>query len=110
MCEDAGRPEFYLGNRLDTSRYQQDGAWGHHENDYGLDGAVAGTRNSPGNCVINCHNDNETYSFHPGGATHGMTDGSVQFLSASITPQVYAALITAQGGGRTPAEIAPLTE
>lgn len=110
MCEDAGRPEFYLGRTLNTTRYLRDGGWGHHENDYGLDGAIAGTEASPGNCVINCHNNNETYSFHTGGATHGMADGSVQFLSASISPQVYAALITAQGNGRTPAEISPQTQ
>ena len=110
MCEDAGRPEQYIGRTLDSTRYLRDGGWGHHENDYGLDGAIAGSRSSPGNCVINCHNDNETYSFHTGGATHGMTDGGVQFLSATISPQVYAALITAQGNGRTPAEVSPQTQ
>jgi hypothetical protein len=39
-----------------------------------------------------------------------MTDGGVQFLSATISPQVYAALITAQGSGRTPAEVSPQTQ
>jgi hypothetical protein len=38
----------------------------------------------PGNCVINCHNNNETFAFHPGGATHGFTDGSVRFLSETF--------------------------
>jgi len=109
MCEDAGRPDFYIGNKIDTTRKLNDGGWGHHENDYGLDGAISGGRTSPGNCVINCHNDNETYSFHTGGATHGFTDGSVRFLSQSISPQTYAALITASGAGRTPAEVSPST-
>ncbi|MFN9433812.1 MAG: DUF1559 domain-containing protein, partial [Planctomycetota bacterium] len=109
MCEDAGRPEFYIKGRLDTSRRQNEGAWGHHENDYGLDGAISGTRTAPGNCVINCHNDNETYSFHGGGAMHAMTDGSVQFTSETISPQVYAALLTARGSGLTAAELAPGT-
>jgi prepilin-type N-terminal cleavage/methylation domain-containing protein len=108
LCESAGRPEFWIGGARDSSRSQQDGGWGHHENDYGLDGAVSrNNRSSPGNCVINCHNDNETYAFHTGGANHVMADGSVRFIRDSITPQTYAALITAQGGGLTPAEISP---
>lgn len=108
MCECAGRPDYYIGNKKNSTRYLSDGGWGHHENDYGLDGAISSTdTSSPGNCVINCHNNNETFSFHTGGATHGMTDGSVRFLSASVSPQIYAALITASGSGRTPAEIAP---
>lgn len=111
MCEDAGRPDYYVGGKKDSSRSLSDGGWGHHENDYGLDGAISSTNTSaPGNCVINCHNNNETYSFHSGGATHGMTDGSTQFISASITPQIYAALITASGGGRTAAEVSPTFE
>lgn len=107
LCEDAGRPDFWISGRRDPSRTLNDGGWGHHENDYGLDGAIDGTRTSPGNCVINCHNDNETYAFHPGGATHGFTDGSVRFLSESISAQIYAAFITAQGSGMTPAEVSP---
>lgn len=111
VCEDAGRPEFWIGNRLDSSRQQNEGGWGHHEADYGLDGAISKTnRGSPGNCVINCHNDNETYAFHPGGASHVFGDASTGFLSEEITPQVYAALITAAGGGLTPSETSPNRE
>ncbi|MBL8853816.1 MAG: DUF1559 domain-containing protein [Planctomycetaceae bacterium] len=107
FCEDAGRPEFWVQGRLDSSRQNNDGAWGDHRSDYGLDGAVAGSTTSPGNCVINCHNDNETFSFHPGGAQHVFGDGSTGFLSEELTAQVYAGLITAKGGGLTTAETAP---
>ncbi|MBX9626989.1 MAG: DUF1559 domain-containing protein [Gemmataceae bacterium] len=108
LSECAGRPTLYVGGRADASQPLNDGGWGHHENDYGLDGAVSKTdRRSPGNCVINCHNDNETYSFHPGGAMHVFTDGSVRFVRETITPQSYAALITAAGGSMTPAEVNP---
>jgi prepilin-type N-terminal cleavage/methylation domain-containing protein len=111
LCESAGRPQYYIGGTADSSRVQNDGGWGHHENDYGLDGAVSKTnRASPGNCVINCHNDNETYSFHSGGANHVFTDGSVRFVRESISPQSYAALITASGGGMTAAEVSPNTD
>lgn len=107
MCEDAGRPDLWVQGKRITPGILNDGGWGHHENDYGLDGAVSGTRTSPGNCVINCHNDNETYSFHTSGAMHAMADGSVQFTSANISPQVYAALLTARGSGMTPSELSP---
>jgi len=111
ICEDAGRPEFWVGGRLDTSRRLNDGGWGHHEADYGLDGAISKTdARGPGNCVINCNNNNETYAFHPGGAQHVFGDASTGFLSEEITPQVYAALITAKGGGLTPAETSPSRE
>jgi len=111
LCEDAGRPFYYVGGRLDSSRMLNDGGWGNHENDYGLDGAVSKTdTSSPGNCVVNCHNNNETYAFHTGGAMHAFTDGSVRFVKESISPQTYAALITAQGGGMTSSEVSPTTD
>lgn len=111
LCESAGRPIYYVGGKVDPSRTLNDGGWGHHENDYGLDGAVSkDDPTSPGNCVINCHNDNETYSFHTGGAMHAFADGSVRFIKDSITPQTYAALITAKGAGMTPSETAPLSD
>jgi prepilin-type N-terminal cleavage/methylation domain-containing protein len=110
LCESAGRPDGYTGGGRD-GRTHSDGGWGHHENDYGLDGAVSKTsRSSPGNCVINCHNDNETYAFHPGGAMHVFADGSVRFVRESIAPQTYAALITARGAGLTAAETSPNTD
>jgi prepilin-type N-terminal cleavage/methylation domain-containing protein len=108
VCEDAGRPDTYLGGTRTGTGNRGDGAWGNHENDYALDGIVSKTdARSPGNCVINCTNNNETYSFHPGGAMHVFADGSVRFIRESIAPQTYAALITAAGGGLTPAEVSP---
>jgi len=108
LCEDAGRPDYYIGGRLASSNTRTDGGWGNHENDYGLDGAVSKTSDSsPGNCVINCHNNNETYAFHTGGAMHVFTDGGVKFIRETISGQTYAALMTCQGGSLTPAETSP---
>jgi len=116
LCEDAGRPDRWIKGRLVSQGTRNDGGWGDHESDYGLDGVTVNTAVSPptstgrGNCVINCDNDNETYSFHTGGAMHVFADGSVRFVTETISPQNYAALITAQGGGLTPAETSPTTD
>ncbi|MBY0457318.1 MAG: DUF1559 domain-containing protein [Gemmataceae bacterium] len=111
LCESAGRPDYYRGGALVSAGTRNDGGWANHENDYGLDGAVSKTNDSsPGNCVINCHNNNETYAFHTGGANHVFADGSVRFIRESISPQTYAALITARGGSLTAAEISPNTD
>jgi len=52
----------------------------------------------PGPCGINCSNDYGFYSFHAGGANAAFADGSVHFLSTSVTIQTLAALITYNGG------------
>ena len=112
ISEDAGRPDRYI--RRTKVGSQNDGGWGDPSSNYGLDGVTinsAGTGvTGIGNCVINCDNDNETYAFHTGGAMHVFTDGSVRFIKESISPQTYAALITAQGGSLTAAETSPNTD
>ena len=52
----------------------------------------------PGPCAINCTNDREVYSFHPGGANAVFADGSVHFLKASIDIRIFAHLVTRAGG------------
>ncbi len=106
LCESAGRPEYYIGRTL-QARELTDGGWGNHENNYGVDGAILGTDTSPGNCMINCHNDGETYAFHSGGANHAFADGSTHFLSETISATVYAAFVTARGESLTAAEVSP---
>jgi prepilin-type processing-associated H-X9-DG protein len=46
---------------------------------------------APDHCVINCNNyGSNFYSFHPGGVSVAMGDGSVRFLKATIaTDTVY---------------------
>ena len=52
----------------------------------------------PGPCAINCTNDHEVYSFHPGGANAVFADGSVHFLKASLDIRIFARLATRAGG------------
>ena len=47
--------------------------------------------------AVNCTNDREVYSFHPGGANVVLADGSVRFLAA-IDIRVFARLVTRAGG------------
>jgi hypothetical protein len=47
--------------------------------------------------MINCHNANEIYSFHVGGALFAFVDGSVQFVSETTDLEIQAALLTRAG-------------
>ncbi len=54
------------------------------------------TTNGP--CAINCNNQGDIYSFHPGGANIGMADGSVHFVASGISIVTLASLVTKAGG------------
>ena len=134
IAEDAGRPDLYVKGRkvegytgvyspdpaapntYTKSAPQTDGGWANPDANYGADGANFDLTTSPyrvtepGNQVINAHNNNETYAFHPGGANHAFADGSVHFLKESISGQTYSALITARAQGLSAAETAPQFE
>jgi prepilin-type processing-associated H-X9-DG protein len=47
---------------------------------------------------VNCTNNRQPYSFHPGGANFLFADGSVHFLPAAIDIRMLAALATRAGG------------
>jgi hypothetical protein len=51
---------------------------------------------------MNCTNDGEVYSFHPGTASIAIADGSVRSVSQGIDIRIFARLITA--AGREPVE------
>ena len=52
----------------------------------------------PGPCAVNCTNDHEVYSFHPGGDNAVFADGSVCFLNGNIDIRILGRLVTRSGG------------
>jgi prepilin-type N-terminal cleavage/methylation domain-containing protein len=121
MIECAARPQLWQKGRLvpdsdpppprtwSTSSerpFITGGAWASHNKGFSIDGAALdGTTNSgPGPCAINCSNDNEPYSFHPGGCYGLFTDGSVRWLNQNMPIQTLVDITTVAGGEPTPGE------
>ncbi len=48
--------------------------------------------------MFNCHNSNEIYSLHPGGAMYAFGDASVHFLGDDLDPEVFVSLFTRSAG------------
>jgi prepilin-type processing-associated H-X9-DG protein len=47
-----------------------------------------------GGQMMNCHNNNEIYSFHNGGCNFAFGDGSVHFIQENIDPEEFVSLFT----------------
>jgi prepilin-type N-terminal cleavage/methylation domain-containing protein/prepilin-type processing-associated H-X9-DG protein len=105
VVECAGRPLVFRIGRADTSVSNDQGiGWVDSEGPFSLDGAnndgtVEGCTPA-GGCVfaINKRNNNEPYSFHPGGAHMLFTDGHAALLKDTIALPVMAALCTRSAG------------
>jgi len=105
VVECAARPLVYRNTtaRPDLSN-DQGICWADSEGPFSFDGASAdGTKEGCGpangcTSAMNRKNDNEPYSFHPGGACILFADGRVQFMNQSIPLMTFAALCTANAG------------
>lgn len=99
IAEDAGRPNLYRKG-ADSGGLTADG-WGWADPDCGfsLDGvSPTDLITTGGTCIMNCTNDSEFYSFHSGGMNACLADGSVRFISQSVSPATLGALVTKRGG------------
>jgi prepilin-type N-terminal cleavage/methylation domain-containing protein/prepilin-type processing-associated H-X9-DG protein len=97
VAEDAGRPMLWQAGRLVPGLYSDGGSWAALGLLHGQGSSPDGVT-QPGPCAINCTNNREVYSFHPGGANVLMADGSVRFLRAGIDIRIFARLVTRAGG------------
>jgi prepilin-type processing-associated H-X9-DG protein len=98
ITESAGRPKRWQAGRYVPGDPYPTGAWAAPNAFVGILGAQYDGSSREGPCAINCINQGEVYSFHPGGANVVFADGSVRFLKAGINIRVLAALITRAGG------------
>jgi prepilin-type N-terminal cleavage/methylation domain-containing protein/prepilin-type processing-associated H-X9-DG protein len=97
VTECAGRPRLWRAGRPVPGIYASGGAWVGGTLTLGQ-GSTPDGATKPGPCAINCTNDHEVYSFHPGGANAVFADGSVHFLKASMDIRIFARLATRAGG------------
>ncbi len=110
MGEDADRPAFWIskgrgpnnntpgGGNLSVRNGRVRGAgWADTSNAIPLHTFRRDGLRVPGPCPINCTNNNEAFSFHPGGFDTAFADGSVRFLAETISIATYAGLITRSG-------------
>ena len=105
LAERVGFPAYEQGRKTGiTVSNRIDGrGWGTH---YGarvsISGSVApGSLDcNNGNQVINCNNLNDSgfFSFHIGGASFCLADGSVRFINENINSRTFASLITRANG------------
>jgi prepilin-type N-terminal cleavage/methylation domain-containing protein/prepilin-type processing-associated H-X9-DG protein len=97
MAECAGRPQLWHGRQAVPNQWLSGGAWASRNLLWCRGAATDGTAFF-GPCAVNCTNDREVYSFHPGGANVVFADGRVKFLKATINIRVFARLVTRAGG------------
>jgi prepilin-type N-terminal cleavage/methylation domain-containing protein/prepilin-type processing-associated H-X9-DG protein len=103
MSEAAGRPHLYrTGGRKDpTATAPGEGAaggWADYDTGYTLHGFTQDGRAFPGPCFSSCTNNNEDYSFHPGGGNYLFGDGSVRFIKNTLPIRIYVRLLTRDSG------------
>jgi len=92
LFEDAGRPKRYDDGKPTGATNVSGAEWASVHAYYHIHIKCNGTS------VMNCTNENETYSFHPGGCMHLYGDGSVHFISQTIDIETYTSLFTRDAG------------
>lgn len=105
--EQAGRQKLYFRGRPVPGSTLTDGGltlncyYGDHNIARQLRGYSGATITDPGQqgcSAINVFNENGLYSFHPGGVQVAMGDGSVRFVSESVSAIIFAAQVTRDDG------------
>ncbi len=98
LTEDAGRPRQWQAGVAGPDQVIPGCPWVGGGNEITVNGATANGQSRPGPCPMNCTNDHEVYSFHPGGTNALFVDGTVHFLPAGMDVRILARLVTRAGG------------
>ena len=108
ICEMAGRSDAMPFSPRTENTHNPNGrrfwAWAEPDNAFNVDQLVNNNPSpigGPSTCrwtVLNCGPNEETFSFHSGGANVVMCDGSVRFLQQSLSGSAFRALLTVDGG------------
>ncbi len=113
IAEDAGRYDVDTGGFMvvkpetmddGTVANRRSWAWADPDNAFNVDKLVNNSATpvgGPAGCtwdIVNCGPNEETFSFHPGGANVNFCDGSVHFLNADIDAVSFTAIMSKNGG------------
>jgi prepilin-type N-terminal cleavage/methylation domain-containing protein/prepilin-type processing-associated H-X9-DG protein len=97
VSEVAGRPQRWELGSADPDQQILGGPWSAPANLVELGGNLMGVgEDSPG--IINRSNNQQPYSFHPGGVNGLFADGSVRFLGSNLDVRTLAGLVSRAGG------------
>jgi prepilin-type processing-associated H-X9-DG protein len=98
VTECAGRPRQWRVGRPGPDQTVGGCPWTGHANSLTVRGSTLDGVTRTGPCAVNCTNEWEVYSFHPGGANAVFADASVRFLRAGMSIRILARLATRAGG------------
>jgi hypothetical protein len=97
--EQAGVPDRYdeRGNLMYGANGQplraQSQSWADHQTGFDWGHGLDPCNYKP----FNCHNGDEIYSFHPGGAVFTMGDASAKLLQDNLDVEIFTSLFTRNG-------------